>query len=100
MLTKKNVNKMMLKRIKNFTFKIKILHKLFVSNTIKINLTNLQTFIYNLLIVKSTQNIHKNEIIYIANLCKLNNVLEFDNVLNKILKSFRAKLMFLFLSLF
>jgi hypothetical protein len=86
--------------IKDFLFKIEMLHQHFFLNTTKTNFNDLQKFNYRVFVEKSIINIQENEIIQIIKRCKSNNVLKFDDILNKILKILCAKIMFLLISLF
>jgi hypothetical protein len=85
-LTEKNAIKVVLEMIEDFAFKTKMLHKHFFSNMIKTNFLNLQTFIYRSAVTETKSRIQKNEIKQIIKCCKLNNVSEFDDISNKILK--------------
>ncbi len=56
-LTKKNAFNVILEMIKNFSFKIEMLHQHFFSNTTKTNFNNLQKFNYRVFVEKSIINI-------------------------------------------
>jgi hypothetical protein len=66
------------------------------------NLFNLHAFIYCSIVEKTKSRIQKNEIKQIITLCKSNNVFEFDDISNRILKKkfWCTKLMLSLISLF
>jgi hypothetical protein len=99
-LTERNAIEIVLKTIEDFAFKTKILHKHFFSNTTETNLSDLQIFIYRSAVAETKSCIQKNEIKQIIKRCKSNNVSEFDDISNKILKILCTKLMFSLMSLF
>jgi hypothetical protein len=99
-LTKKNAVEIVLKTIKDFAFKTKMLHKHFFSNTTKTNLFDLQTFIYRSTVAETKSRIQRNEIRQVIKRCKLNNASEFDDISNKILKILCTELMLFLMSLF
>jgi hypothetical protein len=99
-LTKRNTVEIVLETIEDFAFKTKMLHKHFFSNTTKTNLSNLQIFIYRSTVAETKSRIQKNEIKQIIKRCNTNNVSEFNDISNRILKIFCTELMFLLMSLF
>jgi hypothetical protein len=99
-LTRKNAFDVILETIEDFLFKIEMLHQHFFSNTTKTNFNDLQKFNYRVFVEKSIINIQENEIMQIIKRCKLNNASEFDDISNKILKNFCAKIMLSLISLF
>jgi hypothetical protein len=86
--------------IKNFSFKIEMLHQHFFLNTTETNFNNLQTFNYRAFVEKLKTSIQENEIKQIIKRCKSNNVSKFDDISNKILKIFYTKIIFSLISLF
>jgi hypothetical protein len=56
-LTRRNAIDVVLETIKDFSFKIKMLHQHFFLNTTKMNLNDLQTFNYRVFVEKSKINI-------------------------------------------
>jgi hypothetical protein len=99
-LTKRNAIEIVLETIEDFAFKTKMLHKHFFSNTTKMNLSDLQIFIYRSVVAETKSRIQKNEIKQIIKRCKSNNASEFDDISNKILKILCTKLMLSLMSLF
>jgi hypothetical protein len=86
--------------MKNFAFKTKKLHKHFFSNMTKMNLFDLQIFIYRSIVAETKSRIKKNKIKQIINCCELNNVSKFDDISNKILKILCTELILLLMKMF
>jgi hypothetical protein len=84
----------------DFEFKIRLFSNLFFFDTIEINLSDLSNFNYLNVVVKSSFFIMKNEIRQTIKRCKSNNASKFDDILNRILKTFIDKLMSHLMSLF
>jgi hypothetical protein len=99
-LTRRNAFNVVFETIKNFSFKIKMLHQHFFLNTTKTNFNDLQKFNYRVFVEKSIINIQKDEIMQIIKRCKSNNVLKFDDISNKILKILCANILLLLINLF
>jgi hypothetical protein len=61
-LTRRNAIDVILEKIEDFSFKIEMLHQHFLSDTIKTNFNDLQTFNYRVFVEKSKTSIQENEI--------------------------------------
>jgi hypothetical protein len=99
-LTQRNAIGVILETIKDFSFKIEMLHQDFFSNTTKSNSNDLQTFNYRVFVEKSKTSIQENEIMQVIKRCKSNNVSKFDDILNRISKILCIKIMLSLISLF
>jgi hypothetical protein len=99
-LTRRNAIDVILEIIKDFSFKIKMLHHHFFLNTIKTNFIHLQMFNYRVFVEKSKINIQENEIKQVIKCCKLNNVFKFNNISDRILKILCIKIMLFLINLF
>ncbi len=99
-MTKKNAIEIVLEIIEDFAFKTKMMHKHFFSNTTKMNLSDLQIFIYRSTIAEMKSSIQKNEFKQVIKRCKSNSVSKFDDISNKILKILCTELMFFLMNLF
>jgi hypothetical protein len=84
----------------NFEFKIRLLFRLFFSNTIEIDFIDMSSFNYFNVVSKSSLLITKNEIRQTIKRCKSNNASESDDILNRIFKILVDKLMSHLMSLF
>jgi hypothetical protein len=99
-LTRKDATDVVLETIKDFSFKIEMLHQHFFSDTTETNFNDLQKFNYRVLVEKSKINIQKNEIKQTIKRCKSNNVSKFDDISNRILKILCTKIMLSLINLF
>jgi hypothetical protein len=84
----------------NFEFKIRFLSNLFFSDIVEIDFIDMSNFNYFNVVWESSFLITKDEIRQTIKRCKSNNVSKFDDILNRILKTFVDKLMSHLMSLF
>ncbi len=98
--SRRNIENNVLEITTDFEFKTRFLSDLFFSDTIEIDLSDLSNFSYLNVVVKSSFLIMKNEIRQAIRRCKSNSASEFDDILNRILKTLIDKLMSHLVSLF
>jgi hypothetical protein len=84
----------------NFEFKIRLLSNLFFSDIVEIDLIDMSNFNYFNVVWKSSFFITKDEIRQMIKRCKSNNASKFDDIFNRIFKTFVDKLMSHLMSLF
>jgi hypothetical protein len=99
-LSRRDIENNVLEITTDFEFKIRLLSNLFFSDTIEIDFSDLSSFNYLNVVVKSSSLIMKNEIRQAIRRCKSNSASEFDDILNRIFKTFIDKLMSHLVSLF
>jgi hypothetical protein len=99
-LSRRNIENNVLEIAIDFEFKTRLLSDLFFSDTIEIDFNDLSNFNYLNVVVKLSFLIMKNEIRQTIKRCKSNNASKFDDILNRIFKTFIDKLMSHLMSLF
>jgi hypothetical protein len=99
-LLRRNIENNVLEITIDFEFKTRLLSNLFFSDTIEIDLSDLSSFNYFNVVVKSSFLIMKNEIRQTIKRCKSNSASKFDDIFNRIFKTFIDKLMSHLVNLF